>query len=94
MQLQADHAHQFVPQELELLDLGLDGVQMACRDRVRLAAVPVRMVGEDQQGTDFGYLEAKAARVPTFSLEVPEGWSVAEGPVSKAEATFTVRGNP
>ena len=36
--------------------------------------------------------EAKAARVPTFSLEVPEGWSVADGPVSKAEATFTVRG--
>ena len=38
--------------------------------------------------------EAKAPRVPTFSLEVPEGWSVAESPVTKTEATFTVRGTP
>jgi len=36
--------------------------------------------------------EAKAARAPTFSLEVPEGWSVAEG--AEEEATFTVRGAP
>jgi lysophospholipase L1-like esterase len=38
--------------------------------------------------------EAKAARVPTFSLEVPEGWSVLEGPQAQAEATFTIRGTP
>jgi len=38
--------------------------------------------------------EAKAPRVPTFSLEVPEGWSVAESPVTKTEATFTLRGTP
>jgi lysophospholipase L1-like esterase len=38
--------------------------------------------------------EAKAPRVPTFSVEVPEGWSVAESPVTKTEATFTVRGVP
>ena len=38
--------------------------------------------------------EAKAQRVPTFSLELPEGWSVAESPVTKTEATFTIRGVP
>ena len=38
--------------------------------------------------------EAKAARAPAFSLEVPEGWSVAEGAVAKEEAVFTVRGAP
>jgi len=36
--------------------------------------------------------DAKAARVPTFSLEVPHGWTVVEGPVTKTEATFTVHG--
>ncbi len=38
--------------------------------------------------------EAKAPRVPTFSLELPKGWSVAEAPVTRTEATFTVRGIP
>jgi len=38
--------------------------------------------------------EAQPPRVPTFSLEVPEGWSVAEAPVTRAEAVFTVRGTP
>lgn len=38
--------------------------------------------------------EAKAPRVPTFSLDVPEGWKVAESPVTKTEAAFTVRGVP
>ena len=38
--------------------------------------------------------EAKAPRVPTFSLELPEGWSAAESPVTKTEATFTLRGMP
>jgi hypothetical protein len=38
--------------------------------------------------------EAKAPRVPTFSLELPEGWSAAESPVTKTEATFTIRGVP
>ena len=38
--------------------------------------------------------EAKAPRVPTFSLELPEGWSVAESPVTKTEVTFTISGAP
>jgi len=38
--------------------------------------------------------EAKAPRVPTFSLEVPDGWTVAGAPVTKSEATFSVRGIP
>jgi lysophospholipase L1-like esterase len=38
--------------------------------------------------------DAKAARVPTFSLEVPHGWTVVEGPVTKTETTFTVHGVP
>ncbi|HPK36651.1 MAG TPA: GDSL-type esterase/lipase family protein [Kiritimatiellia bacterium] len=37
---------------------------------------------------------ASVARVPTFSLEVPEGWLVAEAPVTRTEAVFTVRGTP
>lgn len=36
--------------------------------------------------------EAKTARVPTFSLEVPEGWRVDGAPVTAAEATFTLHG--
>ena len=38
--------------------------------------------------------KAAAARVPTFSLAVPEGWRVAEAPVTRTEAAFTVRGTP
>ncbi len=38
--------------------------------------------------------EAQAARVPTFSLELPEGWRVDGAPVTAAEATFTFRGTP
>jgi lysophospholipase L1-like esterase len=38
--------------------------------------------------------EAQAARTPTFSLELPDGWSVLEGPVAQPEAVFTVRGEP
>jgi lysophospholipase L1-like esterase/uncharacterized protein YbdZ (MbtH family) len=37
---------------------------------------------------------AKTPHVPTFALEVPQGWSVAEPPVTKTEATFTLRGVP
>ncbi len=38
--------------------------------------------------------EATAPRVPTFSLELPDGWNVAESPVTGTEATFTLRGTP
>ena len=38
--------------------------------------------------------EAKSPRVPAFSLEVPKGWAVAESPMTKTEATFTIRGIP
>jgi len=38
--------------------------------------------------------EAKAARVPTFSLEMPAGWTSAESAIAKPEATFTIRGTP
>ena len=38
--------------------------------------------------------ESKASRVPTFSVEVPNGWTVAESPVTKTEATFSIRGVP
>ena len=38
--------------------------------------------------------EAKTPRVPTFALEAPQEWSVAEPPVTKTEATFTLRGVP
>ena len=38
--------------------------------------------------------EAKAARVPTFSLELPQGWRVTEGPITKTEAAFTICGTP
>ena len=38
--------------------------------------------------------EAKTPRVPTFALEAPQEWSVAEPPVAKTEATFTLRGVP
>jgi lysophospholipase L1-like esterase len=38
--------------------------------------------------------EAKVPRVPTFSLELPEGWTVAEAPVTKTEAAFTISGTP
>lgn len=38
--------------------------------------------------------EAVTPRVPTFSLELPEGWNVAEAPVTGTEAAFTVRGVP
>lgn len=38
--------------------------------------------------------EAVTPRVPTFSLELPEGWSAAESPVTGTEAAFTVRGIP
>lgn len=37
---------------------------------------------------------ATATRVPTFSLEVPAGWSVAGPPATATEATFTLRGMP
>ncbi len=39
-------------------------------------------------------IEVKSPRVPTFSLELPEGWAVAESPVTKTSATFTIRGTP
>ena len=32
--------------------------------------------------------------VPTFSLEVPKGWAVAESTVTKSKVTFSVRGIP
>ena len=38
--------------------------------------------------------EAKAPRAPTFSLELPEGWSVTGGAQTTSEATFTIRGAP
>jgi lysophospholipase L1-like esterase/uncharacterized protein YbdZ (MbtH family) len=38
--------------------------------------------------------EAKVPQVPTFSLELPAGWSAAGSPVTKTEATFTMRGVP
>lgn len=38
--------------------------------------------------------ESKAPQVPTFSLELPAGWSAAEPPMNKTEATFTLRGAP
>ena len=38
--------------------------------------------------------ESKAPRVPTFSLELPEGWTTVESPVTQTEATFTLRGVP
>jgi lysophospholipase L1-like esterase len=38
--------------------------------------------------------EATSPRTPTFSLELPEGWSAAESPMAKVEATFTIRGVP
>jgi lysophospholipase L1-like esterase len=39
-------------------------------------------------------VEAKSPRVPTFSLELPEGWKVAEAPVTRPEANFSLRGVP
>jgi len=38
--------------------------------------------------------DAQAPQVPTFSLELPEGWGVAEPPMTRTEATFTIRGVP
>lgn len=38
--------------------------------------------------------EAKAPRIPTLSLELPEGWTADEPPAAMTETTFTVRGVP
>lgn len=38
--------------------------------------------------------EAKASRTPTYSLELPEGWSAAEPPAATTEVAFTIRGVP